>query len=168
MGSLQEEKPEYSIVGFIVNIIFAGIFTLLFGVFTYVLIDHLSELFKWRIFIILGMLCAFAGSFHIYALIDPEHTNEKNDDAGMLSKHWALIFGGPGFCLILISNTFYLKVNEFMEGQEFEYGDLLIILSATTVYALVIYAFMTKDKESIFARYLKPWNLVGNTDRIAV
>lgn len=104
-----------------------------------------------------------AGSAHIYAIVDPEYTNEKDEEEGilgMIKNHWALLTGESVLCSIFLADCLFAKY--------FVYMELIIISSASAVYSSIVYAFMTKNKESILARYLKPWNIAKNAERISV
>ena len=167
-----EEKPHYSISGLIVNIVMVLIWFCVFAVSSYaIFFDPGDEImFFIPIFVTsLNML-----SFHLYALLDPDYGNEKDEERDLtyvdiLKKHWAVILGTTLVVLTFGFLACFLSIIPIKERNYMALGKLFLLLSA--IYAVtgtICWGFVTNDRENFIARFVRPWQIHGNTESEAV
>lgn len=163
-----EEKPQYSISGFIVNIVMALIWLCVFAVSSYVIFVDPGDdiMFFIPIFVTsLNML-----SFHLYALIDPDYGNEKDEERDLtyvdiLKKHWAVILGTTLVVLTFGFLACFLSLKPINEGNYMALGKLFLLLSAIfAVTGTICWGFVINDKKNIIARIVRPWQIHDNTE----
>lgn len=163
-------KVQYSVLGFIVNIVII-LFWIVFILFSfYVLIINpcTDDEFSFICVIASASLASF--SFHLYVLFDTEYGNNKEyqEEHGVvevLKLHWAailetalnfLFFGIYGFDLTL----------QGIRGKDKIFTGIVISVFAA-IYActgMICWGFVTNNRKNILARIVRPWQVCEETE----
>lgn len=167
-----EGKPQYSISGFIVNIVMALIWALVFALSSYVIFVDPDDVIMFFIPLFITSLTML--SFHLYALFNPDYGNEKDEHQDLtyveiLKKHWAVILGTT---LVLLTFGFlgcFFSLDPIKKRNYRALGELFLILSAIyAVTGMICWGFVTNNRKNILARIVRPWKIHENTENEAV
>ena len=163
-------KVQYSILGFVVNIViilFWQVF-ILFNFYALIINPCTDEEFPFLCVIATASLASF--SFHLYVLFDCEYGNKKeyqeeHDLAEVIKLHWAailetalnfLFFGIYGFKVTL----------QGIHGNDKMFTAIVISVFAV-IYAfigMICWGFATNNRKHILARIVRPWQVCEETE----
>ena len=108
-------------------------------------------------------------AFHLYVLIDPEYGNDDKDAemsvVDVLKNHWAILLGTALF-YVTVSCVCYAF---FYDGVSLEDLEMVSVFLAAvsvlySVSGMICWGFVTKNRDIILARIVRPWQLYEMTE----
>ena len=162
----EKQKPQYSILGFIVNII-GVVFWLV--VFAFCLPEMFSSSCDiGQIIFLLGpfsLASILLIGFHLYVLINPDFGNGKEDQErgcfGSFKKYWAIVIGTTLSCVMFSLMGSVLIGNANNDNVAIFIALVLLILSFSI---MICWGFVTGNRKNILARIVRPWQVGENTE----
>ena len=170
----EEEKPQCSILGFIVNITAVLFWLAVFGFGSFIITKDKGYLIDMLLFLGPSTFSSVVMiSFHLYAMINREYGNKKEDQnldfGGILKKHWAIIVGTTLSCLstgYFGYVVFWEILGAVNEPPENAFIALALVLVIISFSLMICWGYVTDNKKNILARCVRPWQIDGNTESV--